>query len=223
MPHLGGCQCYFTPDGVWGFLDARAGRADLQDVSADAGYFSAGRSVVMPPEATFLYFPMVSNDQRLFALRGCATARVTDYVHTDYDIFLAPIDPATLEVTGPAVRYTFDPKCDRFPDVLSEPRWRWDIGADKVPYDVVAYFRRDRPATGMAFGDSETISKAAVGNTYSQSAGNLCRRSTAGRTEFRGQVRMAAAGRRAGGAGAVLENNREIVVSFSEPVAIGTR
>src|SRR5665213_1225614 len=168
MPHLGGCQCYFTPDGVWGFWMRAPGGPIYKMFLETRDISPLVDQSLLPPERRFLYFPLVSNDQRLVAFGAAPTARVTDYVHTDYDIFLAPIDPATLEVTGPAVRYTFDPKCDRFPDVYQSPL-ALGYHTNKVPYDVSLTSAGMTGDWEWRFGDSETMSKAAVGkHTYSQ-------------------------------------------------------
>jgi hypothetical protein len=73
----------------------------------------------MPKDRSYVCFPMVSRDGRMFAC--AASPNQHDHFTTDYDIFIARMDPKTLEVLGEPVRYSFHPGCDRFPDVfLSE-------------------------------------------------------------------------------------------------------
>ena len=59
---------------------------------------------------------MVSRDGRMFAC--AASPNQHDHFTADYDIFVARMDPKTLEVLGEPVRYSFHPGCDRFPDVF---------------------------------------------------------------------------------------------------------
>ncbi len=70
----------------------------------------------LPTDRNYLYFPMLSYDQRLFAF--AASPDVHDHFKADYDIFVAPCDPDQLALTDTPVRYTFTPSCDRFPEAF---------------------------------------------------------------------------------------------------------
>ena len=116
---LGGCQPYFTHDGRWGFWMGGAGgpinRIDLQ--TRQVSPMLAANDPRMPKERAYLYFPMVSRDGRLFAF--AASPNQHDHFKSDYDIFVARLDPERLEVIERPVRYSFDPGNDRFPDVFA--------------------------------------------------------------------------------------------------------
>jgi hypothetical protein len=115
---LEGCQPYFSHDGKWGFWMGGAGgpinRIDLK--SRQVSPILTLNDPRMPKERGYLYFPMVSRDGRLFAF--AASPNQHDHFTADYDIFVSRMDPKTMEVLGDPVRYTFDPGCDRFPDVF---------------------------------------------------------------------------------------------------------
>jgi hypothetical protein len=59
---------------------------------------------------------MISRDGRMFACG--ASPNQHDHFNSDYDIFVASLNPSTLEIIGEPVRYSFHPGCDRFPDVF---------------------------------------------------------------------------------------------------------
>ena len=67
----------------------------------------------LPPERAYLYYPMISPDQRLLAF-GAAKGH-QGHFEGDYDVFVASLDPDRLEVVGTPVRYSFSPAQDRFP------------------------------------------------------------------------------------------------------------
>ncbi len=137
----GGCQPYFSRDGRWGFWMGGAG-GPINRLTMGGG------EVVpivnpddnrMPRGRRYLYFPMISACQRLFTF--AASPSQHDHFTSDYDIFVARIDPATLMLQGKPVRYTFDSKCDRFSDVhLSEPAlgWHWSQPGEAVTLTVAA-------------------------------------------------------------------------------------
>ncbi|MEX0653785.1 MAG: LamG-like jellyroll fold domain-containing protein [Phycisphaeraceae bacterium] len=145
-----GCQPYFTRDGRWGFWVNSAG-GPIRRVHLASGEVSdiLGRDDPrMPRDRNYLYFPMVSPCQRLFAV--AASPDEHDHHRSDYDIFIFRMDPKTLEVIGEPVRYTFDEGTDRFPDVFladaelgthqgeapltvslnaeADGDWEWDFG-----------------------------------------------------------------------------------------------
>ena len=117
-PNRGGCQPYFTGDGLWGFWMGGAGGPikRIRLASQEIGIIINKNDDRMPKGRRYLYFPMFSRNGRLFAF-GASPNR-HDHFKADYDIFVAEADPQTLELRGRPVRYTFDPDCDRFPDVF---------------------------------------------------------------------------------------------------------
>jgi hypothetical protein len=114
---LPGCEPYFTHDGRWGFWMGGAGgpinRFEL--ATEQASPILNKNDPRMPKGRAYLYFPMVSRDGRFLAFG--ASPNQHDHSKSDYDIFVARLDPAKLELLDPPVRYTFDPATDRYPEV----------------------------------------------------------------------------------------------------------
>ncbi|MEX0746138.1 MAG: LamG-like jellyroll fold domain-containing protein [Phycisphaeraceae bacterium] len=150
--NMGGCQPYFTQDGKWGFWTGGMG-GPIRRVHLESGEVSAileRNDHRMPSARSYLYFPMISPCQRLFAV--AASPDQHDHHRSDYAIFVFRMDPETLEVVGEPARYSFDGGTDRYPSVfladaaLGTHRgkaplslsldaeeagdWRWDFGDD---------------------------------------------------------------------------------------------
>ncbi len=117
----GGCQPYFSHDGRWGFWMGGGGgpinRINLK--TRQVSPILKANDPRMPKNRHYLYFPMVSRDGRMFACG--ASPNQHDHFKSDYDIFVSRMNPETLEIVGEPVRYSFDPGCDRFPDVFLAP------------------------------------------------------------------------------------------------------
>ncbi|MBT7166993.1 MAG: hypothetical protein HN904_29700, partial [Victivallales bacterium] len=113
----GGCQPYFSHDGVWGFWTGGGGGPlkRIHLATGKTGNIIEKHDRRMPRGRAYLYFPMLSRCGRLFAF--AASPDQHDHFKADYDIFIAASDPKTLELVGKPVRYSFDRGCDRFPDV----------------------------------------------------------------------------------------------------------
>lgn len=164
---LPGCQPYFTRDGRWGFWTAGPGgpiqRYDL--ATREASAIVEQHDARLPATRRYVYFPMVSACQNLIAFAGSAYAH--DHFSSDYDVFVARLDPWDLEILADPVRYTFDAACDRFPDVHFAPMrlgkergtvpfavdfgarvegsgWTWDFGDGAGEQDSPRH-RYDRP------------------------------------------------------------------------------
>lgn len=126
-PYLGGCQPYFSFDGRWGYWTAgpggpiRAMNLATRDSSKREVITMLDKSdASLPPDQGYLYFPMLSADQRLLAV---GASRDEHSHHTaDYDIFVVETDPNTLAVLSQAQRITEHPATDRFPDVWAPSR-----------------------------------------------------------------------------------------------------
>ena len=130
----GGCQPYFSHDGKWGFWMGGGGgpinRIDLK--TRKISPILKANDPRMPKNRHYLYFPMVSRDGRMFACG--ASPNQHDHFNADYDIFVAPMNPKTLEIIGEPVRYSFDRGCDRFPDVfLAGSRRHRQASVSKAP------------------------------------------------------------------------------------------
>lgn len=118
---LDGCQPYFTQDGKWGFWMGGVGGPvnrfflPLRWVSP----IIEGHDPRLSAQRAYIYFPMISSCMRLFAFG--ASPDQHDHFTANYNIFVALMDPGTLEVIGKPVRYTFFKGTDRYPDVFAKP------------------------------------------------------------------------------------------------------
>ncbi|HEY3963436.1 MAG TPA: LamG-like jellyroll fold domain-containing protein [Planctomycetaceae bacterium] len=114
---LGGCEPYFSHDGRWGFWMGGAGgpinRIEL--ATRQISHILNKDDARMPKARAYLYFPMVSRDGQF--LTFAASPNQHDHDKSDYDVFVARLNPQTLEILDRPVRYTFDPATDRYPDV----------------------------------------------------------------------------------------------------------
>ena len=129
-----GCQPYFSHDGKWGFWMGGGG-GPINRINLKTRKISPilkANDPRMPKNRHYLYFPMVSRDGRMFACG--ASPNQHDHFNADYDIFVAPMNPKTLEIIGEPVRYSFDRGCDRFPDVfLAGSRRNRQASVSKAP------------------------------------------------------------------------------------------
>ena len=120
----GGCQGYFSRDGVWGFYVGGQG-GPINRVHLATGKVSPiikRNDPRMPKKRRYLYTPMLSSSGRLFAF-GAAPRRASERSPgSDYDIFVAACNPKTLELIGKPARYTFHKSNDRFPDMFLAPK-----------------------------------------------------------------------------------------------------
>jgi alginate O-acetyltransferase complex protein AlgJ len=120
---LAGCEPYFSHDGRWGFWVAGGGgpinRIDL--VRRRVATILERDDPRLGGERGYLYFPMLSRDGRLLAYGASAGPEAHDHFRADYDVYVIPVDPATLEPRGRPVRMTRDPATDRYPDVFAAP------------------------------------------------------------------------------------------------------
>ncbi|MEM8961398.1 MAG: LamG-like jellyroll fold domain-containing protein [Acidobacteriota bacterium] len=117
----GGCQPYFSHDGRFGYWIAGAGgpvdRIEL--ATGEVTTLLAKSDSRLPADQGYIYFPMVSRDGR--ALAVAASPDQHDHMRSNYDVFIGPTDPATLELLAPMIRITDHPATDRFPDLHLEP------------------------------------------------------------------------------------------------------
>lgn len=123
-----GCEPYFTHDGRFGFWVEGAGgpirRIELR--TGAVGTLIEQEDPRLPSAQRYVYFPMVSRDGRLLAFG--ASAGDHDHFRSNYDIFVAPLDPGSFELRGRPLRLTAHPASDRYPDVhvesLELERWQ---------------------------------------------------------------------------------------------------
>lgn len=212
---LGGCMTYFTGDGVWGFWMG-AGGGPINRYKLATGEISPilkSKDDRMPKERNYLYFPMISNNRRLITFG--ASPNQHDHDVSDYDIFAAPIDPQTLEVTGRPVRYTFDPKTDRYPDVFITDL---DLGSyrGEAPFSV-KFSPKDRSASYIwDFGDGTTGSGTVVSHKYTR-PGMYDVEAKFGNNSIHGRVSVESA-TPPKVLSAALRGVNEVLVTFNEPV-----
>lgn len=118
---LGGCQPYFTPDGEWGYwmlgMGGPINRYNL--TTGEIGTILDKDDPRMPANRNYVYFPHISPGRE--AIVFAASPDAHDHHESDYDLFVAPLNPATLELSGDPVRITTDPGTDRFPEVYLPP------------------------------------------------------------------------------------------------------
>lgn len=117
---LGGCQAWVAPDGEVGVWSAGAGGPidAIELASRRTWTILAKNDARLPADRGYLYFPMLSRDRGL--LGYAASGGDHSHFEADYDVFVIPVDPATLLPTGPPARVTDDAGVDRYPDVWRE-------------------------------------------------------------------------------------------------------
>lgn len=132
---FGGCQPYFARDGIWGIYVGGSGGPLMRVLlsTQKATQIVRHNDPRMPANRHYMYFPMLSANQRLFAF-GAAPKRTWDRAPgSDFDIFVAPCNPKTLELLDKPARYSFTKGNDRFPDVFIVPKDEKDRIATAEP------------------------------------------------------------------------------------------
>jgi len=215
-PHLDGCQPYFTHDGKWGFWMGGGG-GPINRVLLATRQFSPILKYDdprLPKGRRYLYFPMISWDQRLFA---CGVSpHQHDHFKSDYDIFVAQIDPDTLELIGKPVRYTFDPHCDRFPDVYLAPLELGDFSGE-APYTVKFTPPEHSGKWQWDFGEGGKVEIHEQARHTFRQPGEYLVKATQGEKTLLGRVRVRAA-EPPKVQQVLIATPTEVVVTFSEPV-----
>lgn len=214
---LDGCQPYFSSDGKWGFWMGGAG-GPINRYELSTGNVSpilSRNDPRMPKERNYLYFPMLSHNGRLLAFG--ASPNQHDHFRSDYDIFVVRTNPTTLEVVGSPVRYSFDPGCDRFPDVYVSDL---DLGSyqGEAPYTVQFTAPAGTGSVLWAFGDGTKGAGATVKHTYTKPGEYAVEMK---RTEriFHGVVAVKSASAPTVGS-VTLRGDRHVSMSFNEPVDV---
>ncbi len=212
-----GCQPYFTTDGKWGYwMGGNGGPVDkIKLATGKVSHIFKSRDNRMPKERNYIYFPMISHNNRLIAF--AASPRDHDHFKSDYEIFVARTDPATLEVIGTPVRYSFDPGCDRYPDVYVSDL---ELGSHQgeAPFTVKFQAPADAGAANWKFGDGGTGVGAVIEHTYRE-AGSYTVEIYGADKSYYGEVYVQAA-TAPSVVSASLSGDRNVVVTFDEPVAV---
>ena len=222
FPHMGGCQPYFTQDGEWGFWESYLG-GPIGVVHLDSWILAGDRTLMTPTldrsmmpmkHRDYIYFPMYSSDNRLLAVGVKDHDAPGGYGMADWDIFVVQTDPKTLAVIGKPIRYSFEPECDRFPDVWQAPL---PLGFQSVEAPFTAQF--EAPAGDgwtWDYGDG-AADKAAKGPHLYSEPGLYAVTATLGKKVLYGQILVKKAqsprARRA-----ILREGGEVAVIFDEPV-----
>lgn len=119
-PELGGCEPYFSHDGRFGvFMPAGGGPIRRIDLATREVATLLPKNDPRLSGQGYLYFPMPSRDGRLLAFG--ASRGEHHHFSADYDVFVAPTDPETLELLEAPVKITDHPATDRYPDVWLAP------------------------------------------------------------------------------------------------------
>ncbi|MHB1462865.1 MAG: LamG-like jellyroll fold domain-containing protein [Armatimonadota bacterium] len=212
---LNGCQPYFSADGKWGFWMGGGGgpinRYEL--ATGNASPILNANDPRMPKERNYLYFPMLSRNGRLFTF--AASPHQHDHFKSDYDIFVARTNPKTLEVIGNPVRYSFDPACDRFPDVYVSDL---DLGSyqGEAPYTVQFKAPAGVTTANWSFGDGAKGTGTVVKHTYTK-AGKYTVEIYGKERSYYGEVSVIPTSAPTVTA-VTLRGSNKVSVTFSEPV-----
>jgi hypothetical protein len=143
-----GCEPYLSHDGAFGFWVRGAG-GPFHWISLDSGEVGTlleHEDPRIPGSQRYAYFPMLSRDGRLLAFG--ASPGDHDHARSNYDVFVAPVDPGTLELVGRPQRLTAHPAVDRYPDVYAETLdvERWAQQAPPQPLEGIS--KAPAPAAG---------------------------------------------------------------------------
>lgn len=163
-PELGGCEPYFSHDGRWGvFMPAGGGPIRRIDLTTREVETLVPKNDPRLDGRGYLYFPMPSRDGRLLAF-GASPGQHSHFT-SDYDVFVAPTDPSTLELIGDPVRLTEHPGTDRYPDVYLEPL---PLGRYQGEAPLTVRFSPKAPegTADWSYGDGTTETAAAGRHVY---------------------------------------------------------
>jgi len=214
---FGGCQPYFTHDGRWGFWMGGAGgpinRVDLR--TRQVAPILAAADPRMPKQRSYLYFPMISRDGRYFTF--AASPNQHDHFTSDYDVFVARLDPEKLEVIDRPVRYTFDAKNDRFPDVYVADLALGQF-AGEAPYTAPLAVKGSQDEWEWDFGDGQTARGREAKHDYAK-PGEYRVRARREKRLLSGLVRISPAAPPKPES-AWLTKPNELAVLFDEPIRI---
>lgn len=211
---FGGCQPYFTRDGVWGFWMSRTGEIGRVHLATrKQGVIVRKGDNRLPKARNYTYFPMISSCGRLFAFG--ASPNQHDHHTADYDIFVSRIDSSKMELIGEPVRYSFHKGVDRYPDVFVADL---ELGTHygEAPHAIDFTLKDMKGEWDWNFGDGKTIKGAAVKHTFTK-AGEYTIEAKQGNRTIRGRAIISPANPPKA-LTAALRGDRDILVVFDEPV-----
>ena len=217
---LSGCQPYFTIDGELGYWMGDGGgpvrKLDLR--SRSIGVVLERNSKFLPEDRRYVYFPMASADRRLLAF--AASKNEHGHFTADYEIFVAPLDPEGFAVRGAAVRYSFAPGPDRFPDVFVAGT---ELGRHRgeAPLPVAFQVDPELPAEGWSFDFGDGTPPSPTGAHVFERAGRYRVTARGGGRVLGGDVRVEPGAPPVVLRAEVQPGGRQIAVVFDEPVDLG--
>ncbi len=214
---LPGCQPYFSHDGAWGFWTGGAG-GPIYGLRLD------GRSRKpillkddprLPKEWRYLYFPMISRDGA-FLTWGASRGR-HDHYKADYEVFVAEIDPTSLDVIGDPIRVTNNPATDRYADIFVATR---ELGTFRGEAPLIVDWKA--PESGAwSWSSSDGIMAAdtsAWQHTYEEPGTYTVTAKLGQREPLQGRVVVRPAAPPALLATSIL-GNQQVRLEFDEPVS----
>lgn len=119
-----GCEGNMSWDGLWAYR-VKGGWPGhdfyrMRLGSWEEEMFFANLNPALPADQNYIYFPQLSLCQGFLSLGVSRSRDEHDHWTSDYDIFVAPIDPATFQMTGDPVKYSFADELDSYPDIWVE-------------------------------------------------------------------------------------------------------
>lgn len=214
---FGGCQPYLDAEGRWGFWVAGVGgpinRLDL--ATREVETILEKNDDRLPGDWGYMYFPMISPDARLLAWG--ASQGDHDHFAADYEIFVAPIDPATLQLVGEPVRMTRHTGPDRFPAVYLEPL---PLGRHRGEAPLTVQFEPEGDASWtFELGDGNEATGARAEHTYTRAGTYSVVARRDGGEPLRGQVAVEPGAPPKPRRAQLQADGRTIEVAFDEPIA----
>ena len=216
---LGGCQPYFTHDGVWGFWVAAPGGPihKLELATGAIGTLLKKSDPRLLEDFGYLYFPMISRDGR--ALAWAASRNEHAHFEADYEVFLAPTDPATIDIVGRPVRITHHPATDRYPDVHLDPL-ELGLHRGEVPLTLHLSAPGDLQSVDWTWGDGAESRGKRAEHTFDR-PGVFVISAMAEGTELAGRVIVEEPRPPRVASHRVSTTSDEVMLRFDEPIDIG--
>ena len=209
-----GCQPYFSHDGEWAFWTAGVGgpfhRMRLSTLETSTILHKGDRR--LPADLGYLYFPMLSRDG--MALAFAASDGQHDHFRSDYEVLVVETDPQTLELTGSPVRMTRHPATDRFPDVHLRPL---ALGRHTVEAPHTLEWRS--PDGGADWTWDAGAAEGPVWNVRYDEPGRFEMTASRAESQVHGVVRVRPARAPSAVGARVMQNGRQLEVTFDEPLA----
>ncbi len=220
---LAGCQPYFSHDGRFGVWTNGAGGplAAIDLATRKKSTILRKNDPRMPEGFGYAYFPMLSRDGTLFAY--AASQGGHDHFTVDYEVFVAEVDPGTLELLDVPVRITRDRATDRYPDVF---RAALELG--RLSGEAPLRVRLEPPQPGnwaWDFGDGGHAQAAGGEHLYERPGRYRVTATRVGSVASghvaSGQVTVATAAPPRAVSVALQQAGRVLRIGFDEPVAEG--